>query len=62
LKRTIHPKKESLFYIVLLLHVPDNGTIRTGLVLKDQNLFYKTNIAWQIDSALIPCGQIVFKK
>jgi hypothetical protein len=62
LKRTINPKKECLFYIVLLPHVSDNGAIRAGLVLKDQRLFYRTSIAWQLDSTLIPCGQIVFKK
>lgn len=62
LRRTINPKEESLFYIVLLsplYHV--GGTVRTGLVLKGQDLFYRISIAPQFDSALIPCGQIAYK-
>lgn len=57
LQRTINPKEEFLFYTV---EIADgyNGVARAGLVLKDQNLFYKTNM---LDS-LIPCGHIVFKK
>jgi hypothetical protein len=63
LKKTINPKEESLLYIVLLsplYHV--GGTLRTGLILKGKDLFYRISIAPQVDSALIPCGQIVFKK
>ena len=60
LKRTINPKEECLFYIGMLFHVPDNGPVRTELVLKEQDLFYRISIAKQIDSVLIPCGQIVF--
>jgi hypothetical protein len=63
LKRTIKPNEESLLYIVLLsplYHV--GGTLRTGLILEGQNLFYKISIAPNFDSALIPCGKIVFKK
>ena len=62
LQRTIYPKEECLFYIALVFQTPDNGAVRTGLVLKDQELFYRVSILWQLDSALIPCGQIVFKK
>jgi hypothetical protein len=46
LKRTINPKEESLLYIVLLsplYHV--GGTLRTGVILKDQDLFYRISIA-----------------
>lgn len=74
LQRTINPKEESLFYIgVLRYQVPDQapgtrrpglhqargGVIRTGLVLKEQDLFYRVSI--DLDSTLIHCGQIVFK-
>jgi hypothetical protein len=52
LQRTIRPKEECLFYIALVFQVPDNGAV----------LFYRISILWQLDSALIPCGQIVFKK
>jgi hypothetical protein len=62
LHRTILPKGECLFNIVLLLIAPNNGAVRTGLVLKGQDLFYSISIGKQLDSALIPCGQIVFKK
>ena len=61
LQRTINPKEECLFYIGMLFHVPDNGPVRTEFVLKEQDLFYRISIAKQIDSVLIPCGQIVFK-
>lgn len=61
LQRTINPKEEYIFYIGLLFKVPDNGPIRTGLVLKGQDLFYRVSIVKQLDSALIACGQIVYK-
>jgi len=61
LKRTINPKDEGLFYIALLsLRYSVGGTVRAGLVLKGQVLFYRISIGSQ--SALIPCGQMVFKK
>jgi hypothetical protein len=62
MQRTIHPKEECLFYVALVFIVPDNGPVRTGLVLKGQDLFYRISVAKQLDSALIPCGEIVFKK
>ena len=62
LQRTIQPKEECLFYIGMLFHVPDNGSVRTGLVLKEQDLFYRISMVKQLDSALIPCGHIIFKK
>ena len=62
LQRIIHPKEECLFYIGMLFRVPDNGPVRTGLVLKGQDLFYRISIAKQIESALIPCGRITFKE
>ncbi|GGA92410.1 hypothetical protein GCM10011511_14760 [Puia dinghuensis] len=62
LHRTIHSKEEYLCNIALVLIVPNNGAVVTGFVLKGQDLFYSISIGKQIDSALIPCGQIVFKK
>jgi hypothetical protein len=59
LQRTINPKEECLFYIVVLRYQGSGGAPRGGLVLKDQDLFYR--IAPELDTALIPCGQIVFK-
>lgn len=62
LQRTINPKEEYLFYVGMLMKMPDNGPVRTGLVLKEGDLFYRVSITGQLDSALIPCGHIVFKK
>ncbi|WP_276373964.1 hypothetical protein [Chryseolinea sp. H1M3-3] len=63
LKRTINPKEESLFYIVLLSPLYSvGGTVRTGFVLKEHQLFYRISIRPNFDTALIPCGQIAFKK
>ena len=45
LKRTINPKESSGFYIVILSLVEEaHGTMRTGLSLKGQNLFYRIKI------------------
>ncbi len=60
LQRTINPKEECLFYIPVLFYQA-RGTARAALVLKGQDLFFRINIAPDVDSALIPCGQIVFK-
>jgi len=63
LKRTINPKEEYLFYIVKLsplYHV--GGVVRTGFTLKEQDLYYRISITPNFSPALIPCGQIVFKK
>jgi hypothetical protein len=63
LKRTINPKEESLFYIVLLSPLYSvEGTVRTGFVLKEHDLFYRISIRPNFDSVLIPCGEIAFKK
>lgn len=58
LQRTIDAKGEGLFYTLVLLH-QTGGPVRTELVLKEQNLFYRINL---LDFALLPCGKIVFKK
>ena len=61
LQRTINPKEECLFHIVAL-SFQSGGMVRAGLVLKEQDLFYRISIIPHFDSALFPCGQIVFKK
>lgn len=60
LQRTIDPKEECLFYILVLFYQAQ-GTARAALVLKGQDLFFRISIAPDVDSALIPCGQLVFK-
>jgi len=64
LKRTLNPKDECLFNIGMLLKGGDGpGPGRAALVLKGQQLFYSMRgFDRKLDSALIPCGQIVFKK
>jgi hypothetical protein len=58
-QRTINPKEAYLFHIVVLRHYNGNGVNpRGGFALKGQDLFYR--IGPEFDSALIPCGQIVF--
>jgi len=45
LKRTINPKESSGFYVVMLCLVEGaHGTMRTGLSLKGQNLFYRIKV------------------
>lgn len=61
LQETIDPGEEYFFYTGVLLYQAD-GAARAGLILKDQNLFFRISISTQLDSVLIPCGQIVFKK
>lgn len=42
LKRTINPKESSCFYVIMLCLVEGaHGTMRTGLSLKGQGLFYR---------------------
>ena len=66
LKKTINPKGSSAFYVVTLTlsnrgaggisFTGMGGAIRTGLSIKEQNLFYSIN------GKEIPCGKINFKK
>ena len=55
LKRTINPKGSSTFYVVTLSNRGVGGTLRTGLSLKGQNLFYRIN-----DKEIL-CGKINLK-
>jgi len=59
LQRTIDPQEECLFYVGVH-YLKGGGVTRTGLVLKEQNLFYKISI--DLDSTLIPCGHIIRNK
>jgi hypothetical protein len=56
LKRTINQKGSSVFYVVTLSNRGVGGIIRTGLSIKEQNLFYRIN------GKEIPCGKINLKK
>ena len=56
LKRTINQKESSAFYVVTLFNKGVDGTLRTELSLKGQNLFYKIN------GKEIYCGKINLKK
>ncbi|MBK9221807.1 MAG: hypothetical protein IPO16_06745 [Saprospiraceae bacterium] len=55
LKRIINPNKSSNFYVVTLFNLGVDGTLRTGLNLKEQNLFYRIN------DKEIHCGKINLK-
>ena len=56
LKRTIKPKGSNSFYVVTLFNKGVNGTLRTGLSIREQDLFYKIN------DKEIYCGKINLKK
>jgi hypothetical protein len=55
LKRTINPKESGSFYAVTLFNKGVDGTLRAGLSLKEQNLFYRIN------DKEIRCGKINLK-
>ena len=67
LNRTINPKESSGFYIVILSLIEGaNGTMRTGLSLKGQNLFYRIKIDGsksntKTNDKEIHCGNINLK-
>ena len=60
LQRIINPDEEYIFCIVLLVHLPDNGPIRTGFIAEGHDLFYNVSIE-PFGSTLIPCGQLFLK-
>ena len=63
LQKTINPKEECLFYFAVFIYESQGrGSTRTAFVLKGQDLFFRISMAPDVDSALIPCGQLVFKK
>jgi len=62
LQRTIQPNEETMFYVVLLSHVPtsERGISRTGFFLSGQDLVYKLTVD-SSTSKLLPCGRIIFE-
>ena len=52
----VNSKESSAFYVVTLFNKGVDGTLRTGLSLNGQNLFYRIN------DKEIHCGMITFKK
>lgn len=67
LKKTINPKESNGFYVVMLSLVEGaHGTMRTGLSLKGQNLYYRIKIDGsrsntKSDDKEIQCGSINLK-
>lgn len=55
IKRTIDPKASSGFYVVTLFNKGVDGTLRTGLSIKEQKLIYRVN------DKEINCGNINLK-
>ena len=63
LQKTVNPNEEFFFYTALLMGGELNqGFARTGVVLKDKDLFYKVSLGEPLDSTLIPCGHIIVKQ
>lgn len=58
LQKRIYPKEIYFFYVPVFMH-SISGTARAALVLKDRDLFYKITIG--SDTALVHCGNIIFK-
>lgn len=67
LRRTIHSKESTAFYVVLLSNKGVDGTLRTGLSLKGQNLHYKMAAYKSVpglplmDEKEIDCGRVILK-
>ncbi|MGS2740879.1 hypothetical protein [Sinomicrobium sp. M5D2P17] len=59
LQKTIKPNEEHMFYIVALSY-PEGRAQRAAIILKEQELYYRINIA-DHGSVEIPCGKIAFK-
>lgn len=63
LQKIINSKEEYFFYIPVLIYgSPATSGARVALVFKGEDLFLKITMTPGIDSGLIPCGQLVFKK
>lgn len=67
LKTKINPNEEYFFYVTMLMQMPNQrdsqrweGPTRAGIVLKEQNLFYKVSVG-SLGTKLIPIGQFVLK-
>ncbi|MFS4418745.1 hypothetical protein [Maribacter sp. 2307ULW6-5] len=59
LRTTIEPNQEHLFHMAALTYKV-GGTVRAGLVLKEQDLYYKLGVV-PYGSGTIPIGKIDFK-
>ncbi len=60
LQKTINPNEEYIFYVITLTYEAA-GTPRAGLILKEQDLYYKMSIAPH-GSGIVPFGTITLKK
>jgi len=60
LQKTINPNEEHIFYVITLSYEAA-GTPRAGLILKEQDLYYKMSIAPN-GSGIVPFGTITLKK
>ncbi len=56
LKRTLRPNESTAFYVVTPSNKGVDGTLRTGFILKDQNVIYSIN------KNEIHCGTINLNK
>ena len=61
LQVTISPKRESIFYTAVVFYHID-GPTRTAFNVKGEDLFYKIINGKGLETMLIPCGKLVFKK
>ena len=59
LQKTIQPNEKYFFYVAAL-SFKAGGTTRGGLILKEQDLYYKLGIEPH-GYGIIPCGQLVMK-
>lgn len=60
LQKTINPNEEHIFYVITLSYEA-GGTPRAGLILKEQDLYYKMSIT-PYGSGIVPFGTIALKK
>jgi len=61
LNTIIEPHDECIFSVVMISHKLEHGAVRSGLILKEEKLFYRKSVH-PYETRLIPCGEIVFKK
>lgn len=61
MKIVIQPKQDYILYIGALLY-PEFQRAHSKMLIERQNLVYRILLDPPLDSALIPCGRVVFKK
>ncbi len=54
------PGDTCAFYTAVLLGVPDNGPVRTGITIDAKQVIYRISIDRRLDTTYIPCGHIDF--